>query len=638
MSESAAPKYRVKLPEWFFNSWLLPERGKPSEWAENNIVLPKAVSARPGKIQLLPHFKHIIDQLENPEVETITIVSSSQSGKTLALMVMILYVLLKCDDPAILACPTSDLAEDILRRRIRPVINHNPSLKRLVKQDRESKNKFEIHGPSSRAKIGWSSPASLSSFTAKLAVADEIDKFSSYHNSESNATELIRARVTTYIGQGAKVVYSSTPTLESGLIWQSYVSGIQYEWFIMCPSCDQEHTPKFANLKWDKKADLSDLQKDRHSIQYECPHCLSLMKERQYRIAVRQGRWIEKEEQDYPQEGGTEKTYKKSIRHVSYHVHGLLSAYRSFENLVTEFIQAGSNPVRLQHFRNSVLGEPWSSGDLAVKKSDLEGMVDEDYQEYQLRPRTMCLLAGIDVGGNGDFNKDDTDPLHFWVTVIGIQPEGKTYIAACDKITGVANLLEYLGNEYVDPETGEIQRVFQAFIDSGYRTQGVYGLCAQNPGMFPIKGMGGVSYAAKASNIDSVGWGNSRRKLKQSVVRYDVGTDFFKDHCFASINTGNLRFNAGLHDEYFSHLSSEVKVPVRTGGQVKYAYRPRYEGVNNHLLDTTCYAMALAFTLNLWKYNTLEDFYAEFGQIGSKPTDATPPEHDPRIIQGQSVL
>ena len=90
----------------------------PSDWCEANITLPQSVTNKPGPLLLQPWFKPIIDELDNPETEEITIASAAQVGKTTLEICAMSYGLAVWDSPTLLVFPTESEAEATVVTRL----------------------------------------------------------------------------------------------------------------------------------------------------------------------------------------------------------------------------------------------------------------------------------------------------------------------------------------------------------------------------------------------------------------------------------------------------------------------------------------------------------------------------------------
>jgi phage terminase large subunit GpA-like protein len=59
-----------------------PKRQKLSDWIEETIRLPSAVSALPGRVRLYPYQAAIADAISDPSIERVTMVKAARVGFT----------------------------------------------------------------------------------------------------------------------------------------------------------------------------------------------------------------------------------------------------------------------------------------------------------------------------------------------------------------------------------------------------------------------------------------------------------------------------------------------------------------------------------------------------------------------------
>ena len=76
-------------------AWMPPSLLTVSEWADRYRILTPLTSAEPGRwrTERTPYLKGIMDAFNNPFVEEITIMASTQVGKTESILNILAYVI-----------------------------------------------------------------------------------------------------------------------------------------------------------------------------------------------------------------------------------------------------------------------------------------------------------------------------------------------------------------------------------------------------------------------------------------------------------------------------------------------------------------------------------------------------------------
>ena len=574
-------------------------RMKPSEWCEANIILPPSVTNRPGPLKLAPWFVQIIDELENAETETVNVYSAAQVGKSLLELCIMAYTLVVFDSPGLSVYPTEADSVALLRRRFLPITNASPALKEVIKFDREHKNSHEIFGQNSSFKAGWSNSAgSLASIACKVVLLDECAKYNDSVQGEADAYSLATARVATYRRQGSKIYGVTTPVVDEGPFHHHYMKGIQHEWHFHCPHCDKLSLPAWERFKWEKVESLANMRSD--DVRYICEHCEKPIKERQYFKAVRKGEWVCVDED----------AADKSKANKSYHLSGLLSDAYSWDYLVKEWLKSQQSPQAMQHIINSIWGNVWLEKRITIAESAISKLII-DLPALEVPPETMKIVAGLDVGGQPGLEPDaDGKGMHFWVTLLAVHPAGKYTCIYTGRFLGWTETYKFLTQEFRCPSSNSNYFVAQAYVDSGYETADIYGLSVKNPGVFACKGLQYGTEPVKNHLIDAIQGAFGKKKyIGANISVANIDTTYFKDRLWSLIANELIHFATGIHQDTPKHIAAEVKRPVNKKGG-RFAYCPKYKGIESHTLDSTVYALACSFALGDYRFNSWEEWLA----------------------------
>lgn len=104
-----------RLCELLADVWAPSECLTLAEWITGHVVLPKEVSATPGKYDLdaYPYWRGVIDQAENPETEKLVILAGTQLGKTTLAIALMLALSRVHPAPGMFASPDRDASREL---------------------------------------------------------------------------------------------------------------------------------------------------------------------------------------------------------------------------------------------------------------------------------------------------------------------------------------------------------------------------------------------------------------------------------------------------------------------------------------------------------------------------------------------
>lgn len=599
------PKYNYKPSTRLFQALQVPKKLKPSEWAEANIIIPKGVSDRPGKLRLQPWWKSIIDSFDNRELINRYIESSAQQGKSTAMAVSLLYGVFYREQPAMIIFPNEESGIRFFRRVLIKIIEASPNLMALMSPEKSDLNKYElVTNAGILLRIGWAgSASSLASTPAAFVVCDEVNKYREHLTSESDPVSLAKDRMLSFMKSGPAFICASTPTDENGMITKLVGESLFHEWAISCPKCQTEHNTDFGQLDWDHKVSVSELENTYNAIQWKCPICATMTNENDFRILARQGRWKIGDGQDQT---------TKSRQSCGWKLNGIMSETVPWMFLVKDMIESKHDIMKMRNWKNSLIGIPFTENRVIIKQEYLDNLKSEDYYCLHVPQDCMEITIGLDLGRRDRDQIDGKPQYHYWLVALAIMPDNQYMVCNTNYLLGDGALLDYIANtEYKKPD-GSVLMPTAAFIDSRLDTFNVYNFCATNPGFLPIMGMSnensqGVPIRERV--VDTIkGQFGARKDLIAAVTRHDIATNYFKDQFHQLMENGQWHFCSGLNPELYQHIQSEVKVSEKKRGVIQYVYKLRYSGISNHLLDSLIYAAALAWKRGLYKYKTYQDW------------------------------
>lgn len=565
-------KQRPKV-DWFpeeLKAFKPPERYTVSEWADNFRVLT-SVSAEPGRWRTnrTPYLKEPMDRLTDPLIEKIVLCFGAQLGKTETELNMIGYALDQTSSPTMMVYPTDTIAKFASDKRVQPMIK---SVKSINDKFYENSKLLELdfNNGNYMVLVGANSPSSLSSRSIKYLFFDEIDKYPAFAGKEADPIKLATERTKTFVDK--KIVMVSTPTVESGNIWQAFMSANERrQYYVPCPHCGVSQVLKFKQIKWpEEHNDNADMIRD--TAYYECEHCGERIYDKHKMEMLRSGEWRAVNES------------QSKVRSVSYHLSSIYSPWVTFGDVAYEFKNSKGTPATLMNFINSWLAEPWKSS--KTKSTQNLEFTQSNYPCGVVPDKAVLLIASVDVQLD-----------HFWWEVRAYAPGVKSYLIDYGQASTWGDLEEIIINREYPSEYGEARQVMKAGIDSGFRTDEVYQFCSRFPEVcIPIKGSSNHSTMAAPYTMTSL-----EKGVVGGLKLYVLNTDYWKDFIFARMirpadEDGTIHLYKECPQEYSDHLRSEEKQEIRNvkTGAVTVQWKPLTSHPVNHLLDTCTYNAAVA--------------------------------------------
>ena len=559
--------------DWFpeeLEAFKPPERYTVSEWADNFRVLTN-ISAEPGRWRTnrTPYLKEPMDKFTDPLIEQIVLCFGAQLGKTETELNMIGYALDQTQSPVMMVYPTDAIAKFASDKRVQPMIK---SVKSISDNFDENSKLLELdfNNGNYMVLVGANSPSSLSSRSIKYLFFDEIDKYHAFSGKEADPIKLAKERTKTFVDK--KIVMVSTPTVESGNIWQALMNANERrQYYVPCPHCGVSQTLKFKQIKWpDEHNDNADMIRD--TAYYECEHCGGHIYDKHKMEMLRHGTWV------------AVNASQSKVRSISYHLSSIYSPWVTFGDVAYEFKTSKGTPASLMNFINSWLAEPWRSA--KTKSTQNMQFTESTYPSGVVPDKAVLLIASVDVQLD-----------HFWWEVRAYAPGVKSYLIDYGQASTWDDLEEIIIHREYPSEFGEPRQIMKAGIDSGFRTDEVYQFCSRFPEVcIPLKG---------SSNHTTMTAPYTMTSLEKGVVGglklYVLNTDYWKDFIFArmvrAINEdGTIHLYKDCPQEYSDHLRSEEKQEHRNvkTGAVTVQWKPLTSHPVNHLLDTCTYNAAVA--------------------------------------------
>lgn len=534
----------------------------------------------------------IMDTFTDPGIEEITMMASSQVGKTEFILNVVGYTIDQDPCPMLIVEPTILMAEALSKDRIDTMIRDTVCLQGKVADTRRKDKTNTIHHKRFQGGhitlAGSNSPASLASRPVRYVLFDEVDRFeASIGNKESaegDPIQIGKKRAITFWNR--KYVYVSSPTV-SGVSRIEFLfnQSDQRHCFVPCPKCGH-----FQKLIFSPKSQFSNLSSGRivfdeanlSWVYYECEKCKAQLTEADKYKMIRASRW--------------DVTKPEIQGHAGFHISELYSPWSTWKFMVEDFLKAKKLREKLQVWVNTSTGETWNEEEAYTISEDT---LLSRREEYTKVPAGVLLLtAGIDT-------QDDRLEL----AIKGWGMNNESWLIDYRTVYGTPidmNVWRYLDDILLanyEAEDGLKLRIECACIDSaGHYTQEVYKY---------VRGCGGrrVFAIVGRAGPGRPFIGKMTRNNRERARLIPIGVDDAKSTIYrrlaleksaggAPFPPGYMHFPMSVTDGYFSMLTAEKQVIRRFRGFPTKAWVKKSDSARNEALDCEVYAMAAMAILN----------------------------------------
>jgi phage terminase large subunit GpA-like protein len=567
-----------------FSKGLTPDRELTvSEWADEYRMLPSKGSAEPGRYRTarVPFAREIQDSLSpSCPVQRIVFMKSSQVGGTELGLNWLGSIIHLTPAPVMIVQPTIELAERFSKQRVQPMIDETPELSERISpaRSRDSGNSILMKDFLGGVLVmsGSNSAVSLRSMPVRFLFCDEISAYEKDVGEEGDPVSLAEKRTQTFSRR--KIFLNSTPTVKDYCrIEFEYLRSDQRRYFVPCPLCGGKQWLQFRQLKWEND--------DPKSVQYECEHCTGRFREHFKTKMLADGEW----QATAPSDGQTR----------GYHISALYSplGWKSWAEIVREFLESKADAPKLKAFVNSVLGETFEEEYAA--KVGAEGLRSraETYEPFVVPDGGLVLTAGVDVQDN-----------RLAVSLYAYGREEESWLISHQEVFGDpgrpelwAQLDDILLRTYRHASGGEMQ-VSVACIDSGgHYTQEVYQYVRerkrtnQKTFILAVKGQSqrGKIPIGKPTRVDINFRGAT---IKSGAELYPVGTDTIKGTIYGRFKhneagPGFIHFHADVPDDFWTQITAEKQITRYVKGFPIREWAKK-NGARNEALDCIVYAYA----------------------------------------------
>ena len=558
----------------------------------------------------MPAWRDVLDAMDDPTVEQVTIRGSVQAGKTASLIAASLYHLSR--HRSVLIFEPDDRLKRVLAARI--VAWGRACEDSTVREAYQAKRPPFVRQTAAGGRceiISAKEHGAAVMRTAEIVVVDELRLF------HADLLGDLIDRMASYGGKGRLITASSAGYENECKTTHELGKSDHRRWHMRCPSCDRSNVPAWENV----------IYKNREHPVYIVPCCGAELGGVQFRRAVTAGAWRPTKQALVPNT-------------VGFHVDSFVSPFESLSTIVRQWRRADahrkqtgsmSEVISFQTGRLCVPFKPAAA--LGVTSEGIAASCTEDYDPDVVPAGASVVVAAADTQDNRVEietsawgieevgRAEDASSMRGWGTheFRGLQFDGRWYRLR----RWALNLRRFPGdpgdpalwNEVaafvetpIPHETGPLLRPCLIGIDSGgHYADAVAEFCkAGGTAYQPIKGLGRHRFDGAIA----------RRSVTSDVLdRYGpsglllVGTNEAKGSCFSllrqSIAGAEPKPFLWPNDPSrygpveFEQIVSETLVRVldkRTGAT---ALQWRKIGKENEALDLLCYSLALVHFLGI---------------------------------------
>jgi len=604
-----------------------PPRLVVSDWCDKNRWLSQGASSAGGRWRTdkTPYLREILDAIGDAAVPEIVIPKAAQVGGSEVILNAIGYMMAEDPGPSLLIQPTVEAAKNFVGERLEPMLRDSPRLRGIVRggngrrHSDDTKQKKTFAGGYIAA-IGSNSTAGLRSRPIRWLFVDELDEWEASVGDQGDPLELATRRTTTF--HNRKRIVVSTPTVEgASKTWELWEASDQRHYEMPCPTCGE-----FQRLEWKNARGEYCLEADRDeagelmpaTARYRCQAegCGALIPEREKSRMLARGRW---------------RATHPGRRARGYHIHGLLSPWLSWAEILEKFLASRRSRDLLQVFVNTFLGLPFAPDSEKLEPTALmaraepfgprEVLETDDAPTYFLPPSVGLVTAGVDV------QKDRLEVL-----TVGFAAREEAFVLEWAQLYG--NPTEFavwqeLDAWLLEPRGGVTPAA--VCIDTGYLQGAVYRYARSVSSarrILPTKGEDGRGRLL----IQRPGPVKRKGEEKPWLVGVDTAKDLLAARLRSALGApGSVHFSDTLAPEFYAQLTAEHLVPKVRGGRVVRLWE-LLPGRRNEALDLTILCLAALHSLGPKTIATLASYAARraatLEAIGSKSGQNPPPGDD----------
>lgn len=540
----------------------------------------------------------MMDAVLDPAVEEVTFMLASRLGKSTVLENILGYYIDYDPAPMMMVLPDDTLAKRFSKIQLAPMIRHNPHIREKFGDMKQKSEGNEISFKAFRGghiiMSSAQSPSSLSMYSVRIVLFDEVDRMVSSSGTEGDPIELGKQRAANYLNR--KYIYASSPLIEeTSKIDTLFGESDQRFLKVPCPHCEYRQILVFGPRSRYSTLTSGFLKFEKQDSQvinasYVCANCKREISEGYKEAMIKEGIWT--------------KTRPEVKRHAGFQLSGLYSSWTTWTEIAQAFVRSERNYNRMKTFVNTKLGETFSMRVNYRFETDKFLSRREGYTKI---PRQVVYMnIGVDMQDNRlvgvcwGFGADDESWFIDRYVAMGSPGDETTW----DLMAAYIFKTRYYENGY-PAEYGKLGGVYAVGVDSrGHYTKNAYEFVAKYSRMriFAVIGLGGFGKPFVKPGL------KKRKKIPAFNIGVDAGKELIyhrleiqiqKDENGKMLPTpGAMHFNMSCDKDFFDQLTAEVPV-IKGEGPNKSIVWENPGNKANEMLDCTNYALAAQALLDI---------------------------------------
>jgi len=324
-------------------------------------------------------------------------------GKTVLMPALVAWAASNDPGPAMIATSNKDSAQTMEREKIYPLMEDcAETAGMLLPQHQRVFSRVDLRDM--LLFMAWSGSATqLGEKSIRYLFLSELDKWSAEQSREADSEMLACERVKAW--HNYKIYKEGTPTLEgqSRIEHNLKQADVVLKYHVPCPLCGEYQVLKFSQVQWEKNdKGRSTIPLARRTAYYKCEHCGGSIQDYDRGRMLRRGVWAP-EGHDIPVDADCDQRpvlwgQRETPAAVGFQLSSLYSPALGWGDMAVEFLRCGSDPRKLQNFRNSWEALPWAPEVELTSWSRVGQRLATTCPRGVVPPWAVALTAGADIG------------------------------------------------------------------------------------------------------------------------------------------------------------------------------------------------------------------------------------------------
>jgi phage terminase large subunit GpA-like protein len=391
-------------------AWRPQELPTTPDWVVEHVRLPSDISANPGAFDLAarPFWREPLACMDDPEIESISLMGDAQIGKTVTLISMLESRMDLDPAPALVVGPDQDAMRE-LRDKVYAYCEASPTLTHRIPPPSKRNDRY-LEFDSMLCYLAYSGSAQrLRSRTCKNIFCTEVDVWQD-DPVLGDPVVVVRARAKAW--NEHKIVYESTPSDEASRIDQLYRDSDQRRYHCPCPHCGTYQELRFfahttgphagrggIRGHLDEHGEPRSIETVAEHVWYQCVNCDEPIRTEHKARMIERGVWCPRG-QSVNKAGHLEGKPERDKKHAGFHLWSIMSPVVTFADLAREYLTNRARGL-LKVFFNNWLGLPFKITSVLPEWRKLGQRLSVRYYSNGTIPaRAYFVTCGVDVQGD----------------------------------------------------------------------------------------------------------------------------------------------------------------------------------------------------------------------------------------------